>query len=325
MVTRTCITKECSIYGRKVPLSKDRWYKNKSSSNRRGEKKARTCFKYDRRGHISKGCKAKDAEHREDMDSTPTAIVMFRSVVTTMMSMQKSHKWILHLAVRSTSLTSMLISTCLRAWGLGPSWEQPHNFVPKIWDYEIKSAEHVVRFFNILSDSMYTPDISLNLISLSRMRRKHFKVPNDLVEGETDLRPIWTLHKPWGQLQMLGEEASDGPYRAVIKVKTPDQARQTRTEPRNLWYERLDQFLCKVLQSSLSYFRVFKGKIKRTGECHPCALCTAVRTPQNGASFEDKTAVIPLSCVYSDVVGNDETPLALQGAAFVTLVDSYSV
>lgn len=175
-----------------------------------------------------------------------------------------------------------------------------------------------------LHDVLYTQDIMHNLISISQVRRKQFRVriddePNNMTRGRMDLH-----HKPSGEVKMCGIETGEGLYEAVAQVFL-DQAHVAKTTSMNVWHRRLGHASNELLQASVQHMHGVEGtNFVEAGECEACELGKSRRAPRKAMAYEERGAAKPLERVFSDLVGSMKHSSIGRSRYFVTLLDSYS-
>lgn len=243
-------TRTCHNCGKLGHLAKNCWHKKKE---RDGRKDKRTCFICGKPGHIAKYCRQK-GQNINSGDRNETTMVNFPVALMSSPSKEMSEKWMLDSGCTShISNNRSFFRTFLEK--KGSIQVGNHEFIEShgVGTVNIKTAVHGVLNNVVLHDVLYAPDIVHNLISVSKVRRKNFRVIVDNDEKDPHRGSMMFIEKSFDDVKLIGLETSDGMYEAVLRVEPPVEAHLIKSSISNLWNQRPGHCSDEVLKASVPH------------------------------------------------------------------------
>jgi hypothetical protein len=142
-----------------------------------------------------------------------------------------------------------------------------------------------------MKDVLYVPGLTKNLLSISTLEKKGFRVA--FIDGEV---LMWSKEKTMEEAIVIGKEEG-----GLYKLKGHSEATMTHSieNPCELWHRRLAHINYKALPYvSKAVTGLPKFKVDHEGVCNGCAQGNNIKNP---FSKRDSKAEGVLELVHSDV------------------------
>jgi hypothetical protein len=334
--------------GRKKPYFQKETHKETQQSNKfnhkeshprrfqkRGQQKERDyssiqCYHYDKMGHIVKFCLARREEYKRKHKRLHAHVVEDEEPPTKMIREHiKDHVLISALSGSVTPREdTWLIDSGASKHMTGQrnilSCISKKKFSQKVtlgddYQYPIKGvgeSNHKLNSGNSLKmkDVLYVPGLKKNLLSISSLEKKGFRVP--FIDGEV---LMWAKGETLNEAIIIGNEEN-----GLYKLKGHSEAAMTHAIENSceLWHRRLAHINYKALPyicKAVTGLPELKGDHK--GVCNGCAQGKNIKNPF--PKRDSKTEGV-LELIHSDVCGPMPSSSISGYVYYVSFIDDYS-
>jgi hypothetical protein len=165
-----------------------------------------------------------------------------------------------------------------------------------------------------MKDVLYVPGLTKNLLSISALKKKGFRV--SFIDGEV---LIWAKGKTMEEAIVIGKEEG-----GLYKLKGHSEATMTHSieNPCELWNRRL----AHINYKALPYVRkavtgLPELKVDHEGVCNGCAQGKTIKNP---FLKRDSKAEGVLELIYSDVCGPMPSSSIIGYVYYLSFIDDYS-
>lgn len=326
LMTRDRETRKCFFCGKPGHFARDCKRKKRESKGGDSGKEKRSCFKCKKVGHLAKDCPETGGNTSEFSKDTAMVSTAIPSALITVPRDSTSKYWMMdsactkHMANRREyfvdftpghGVVQVGNNETIQSYGTG--------------SVRVLGTSNGQRNYVTLHNVAYVPEIMFNLISVSRVRRKGFRIVIDEDECNPNRGKMEMMHKASGEIKMVGFETDEGLFKAALKIAKPEQAHASIATNDHVWHERLGHIGKKVLRESAPHVRGLPdGKLVTPSDCDTCAKSKSQRVPRKTAGEEDRKSSKPLERVFSDVVGPMKNQSMAKSRYFVTLLDECS-
>jgi hypothetical protein len=213
-----------------------------------------------------------------------------------------------HMTSYKDSLSSLVEKDSHHKVKLGDDYQYPIKGVGEA-SYRLDSGKPMK-----MKDVLYVPGLKKNLISISALEEKGFRVA--FVDGEV---LMWPRGKKINDVVVIGEQEG-GLYK--LKGRSDSALAHSTVDPSELWHRRLSHIHYKALPIvSNMVTGLPEMQVNHDGMCKGCAQGKNVKNPF--PSSDNKAKGI-LDIVHSDVCGPMSATSLSRYTYCVSFIDDYS-
>lgn len=256
-------------------------------------------------------------------DDMETVIIMLPHTLLMKFDTRKCQKWILDSGcTRHMSNSRENFVTFIEARGSVQLGDNDTITSIRYGNVRMATVTMGVKHILLLRSVLYTPDLMYNLIYISQVSRNNFKVIIDNEKEDQKKVTLKLMHKPTGQIKMVGIETTEGLYEALVSVCS-GVANIVTEKQKSIWHERLGHCSSDVLRDTIPHVRGIKeinsGPIN--SKCESCVLGKSIREPRRSREVLEEGATEPMERLCTDLVGPMQVKLLGKSKYFETLLD----
>jgi transposase InsO family protein len=314
-------------------------FSHKESHPRRFQKKGQRkerdyssvqCYHCDKMGHIAKFCPTRREEYKRKQkrhhahaveDEEPPAKMLREQIKDHVLISALSglvtpgeDTWLIdngaskHMTGQRDILSYISEKKFSQKVTLGDDYQYPIKGVGES-NYKLNSGNSMK-----MKDVLYVPGLTKNLLSISALEKKGFRVA--FIDGEV---LMWAKGETMKETIIIGKEEG-----GLYKLKGHSEAAMTHTieNPCELWHRRLAHinykalpYICKAV-TGLPEF-----KVDHEGVCNGCAQGKNIKNP---FSKRDNKVEGVLELIHSDVCGPMPSSSISGYVYYVSFIDDYS-
>ena len=173
----------------------------------------------------------------------------------------------------------------------------------------------------ILEDTLFVPNLTWNLISVSKIRKSGFTVAFESERDGTGTCRV--TDSDTNHTYMIGEEYDNGLYKVLLWPQSQRKRRSlVTTTDKNLaelWHQRLGHVSNKVIARTIDLVRGLPSM--KSIQRRQCDTCLKTKSTRNQRPSSTNRVTKPLEIVHTDLVGPMKYPSTTGARYFIPLYD----